>query len=196
MYGKAGVRKERETAGKDQKQVVRGSFRLGLTMCLICGVLGTAFVYGGKSSVLLVAAAQAHGASPLVAFYAAYAVTFNAGAVAGVLYSVYQLRKNGTASVFLARDVFLWNSGLASSMALLWYSGLLLYGMASEELGKIGASIAFALFSSGTILFANLFGWLAGEWKGASRQTTQGFLKGMVLIVTAICIIAFGMSMQ
>jgi hypothetical protein len=68
--------------------------------------------------------------------------------------------------------------------------------MASEELGKMGASIAFALFSSGTILFANLFGWLAGEWKGASRQTIRGFIKGMLFIVAAICIIAFGMSMQ
>ena len=79
MYGKAGARKERETAGTDDGQIVKGSFRAGLTICLICGVLGTAFVYGGKSSTGLLEAAKAAGASPLVAFYAAYVVTFNAG---------------------------------------------------------------------------------------------------------------------
>src|SRR5208283_3974728 len=32
MYGKAGANKERETAGTDEKQMVKGSFRVGLTM--------------------------------------------------------------------------------------------------------------------------------------------------------------------
>jgi L-rhamnose-H+ transport protein len=124
-----------------------------------------------------------HGASPLLAFYVAYLVTFNAGAVPGILYSLFKIRQNKSGVYFFTSGAFLWSFAMAAAMALLWYSGLLFYGMASEQLGKIGASVAFALFASGTILFANLFGWLAGEWKGASRQTIQGFVKGMVLIV-------------
>ena len=193
-YGKAGANKERETAGANEKQMVKGSFRLGLTICLVCGVLGTAFVYGGKSSIALVDAAKAQGASPTLAFYVAFVVTFNAGAIPGILYSLYKIQKNKTGSNFLTSGALLWNLGMATAMGLLWYGGLLLYGMASEELGKLGASIAFALFSSGTILFANLFGWLAGEWKGASRKTIQGFIQGMVCIVGAILIIAFGIN--
>ena len=196
MYGKAGANKERETAGAKDKQLVGGSFRVGLIMCLVCGVLGTAFVYGGKSSTALVEAAKAQGASPVLAFYVAYVVTFNAGAVPGILFSLYKLTKNKTGPNFLTSGALLWNLGMAAAMALLWYSGLLLYGMASEELGRLGASVAFALFSSGTILFANLFGWLAGEWKGASRQTIQGFVKGMAFIVCAILILAFGFNAQ
>jgi L-rhamnose-H+ transport protein len=196
MYGRAGASKERETAGTKEKQLVGGSFKVGLTMCLICGMLGTAFVYGGKSSTALVEAAKATGAAPMLAFYVAYVVTFNGGAIPGVLYSLYKLRQNNTGGNFLTSGAFMWNLGMATAMALLWYSGLLLYGMASENLGKLGASVAFALFSSGTILFANLFGWLAGEWKGASRTTIQGFVKGMVFIVCAIFIIAFGMNTQ
>jgi len=196
MYGKAGTIKERETAGTSQKQIVAGSFRLGLVLCLICGVLGTAFVYGGKSSTGLLEAAKAAGAPPLLAFYVAFVVTFNAGAVPGILFSLYKLIKNKTSRNFARSGAFLWNLVMATAMGLLWYSALLLYGMASGELGKLGASVAFALFSSGTILFANLFGWLAGEWKGASRKTIQGFIKGMVFIVGAILIIAFGLNAQ
>lgn len=193
-YGKAGASRERETAGTSAPQVVAGSFRVGLTVCLICGVLGTAFVYGGKSSTALVDAAKAAGAPPFLAFYVAYAVTFNAGGLVGVVYCGYKLLKNKTAAKFLSADVFLWNLGMAAAMGLLWYCALLSYGMGSEKLGKSGASVAFALFSSGTVLFANLFGWLAGEWKGASRKTIQGFIKGMMFIVGAILLIAFGLN--
>jgi L-rhamnose-H+ transport protein len=195
-YGKAGASKERETAGTAEKQVVAGSFRLGLTICLICGVVGTAFVYGGKSSTGLLVAAKAAGASSLLAFCVPFVVTFNAGAVAGTVYSLFKLKKNNTGANFLNSGAFLWNFSMAAAMGLLWYSALLLYGAASEELGKMGASVAFALFSSGTVLFANLFGWLVGEWKGASRKTIQGFIKGMVFIVCAIFLIAFGMNTQ
>jgi L-rhamnose-H+ transport protein len=191
MYGKAGAIKERE-AGGSQTQVVKGAFRTGLVICLVCGVLGTAFVYGGKSSAALLASAKALGAPPLLAFYAAFVVTFNVGAIPGILFAIYKLRKNRTTGNFSERDVFWWNIGIAASMGLLWYSALLLYGMASEEMGNLGPSLAFALFSSGTVLFANLFGWLAGEWKGASRATIRGFLLGMTCIVGAIFLIAFG----
>jgi len=196
MYGKAGQAKERETAGTAEKQIVAGSFRLGLTICLICGVVGTIFVYGGRSSTGLLIAAKAAGASSILAFCVPFVVTFNAGAVAGTVFSLYKLRKNRTASNFVNSGAFLWNLSMAAAMGLLWYSALMLYGMASAELGKLGSSVAFALFSSGTVLFANLFGWLVGEWKGASRQTILGFVKGMVFIVCAILLIAFGLNTQ
>jgi hypothetical protein len=195
-YGKAGARKEREAAGTSAPQLVAGSLRLGLTICLICGVVGTAFVYGKDSSTTLVEAAKSRGAPPLLAFYVAYAVTFNAGAVAGIIFSLYKLMKNKTGANFFSSGAFLWNLGMTAAMGLLWYSALLSYGMASEKLGRLGTSVAFALFAGGTVLFANLFGWLAGEWKGASRKTIQGFVKGMVFIVCAILLIAFGMKTQ
>jgi hypothetical protein len=127
-YGKAGASKERETAATSQPQVVAGSFRLGLTICLICGVLGTAFVYGGKSSTMLVDAAKSAGAPPFMAFYVAYAVTFNAGAIAGVIFSGYKLFKNKTAANFRSGNAFLWNFAMAAAMGLLWYCALLSYG--------------------------------------------------------------------
>lgn len=191
LYGKASARKERETAGLGERQIVKGSVRKGLLICLASGLLGTAFIYGGRSSTAILAAAQAAGAPSLVAFYAAFVVTFNAGCIPGLLYSLYLLRRNKSGQRF--RESFLWNLGMAASMAVLWYGGILLYGMSSEEMGKLGPSLAFALFGSGTVLFANLFGWLAGEWRGASRPTIQGFLKGMALIILAVLIIAFGM---
>jgi L-rhamnose-H+ transport protein len=116
MYGKAGQAREREMAGTGEKQIVAGTFRLGLTICLICGVVGTIFVYGGRSSTGLLIAAKGAGASSLLTFCVPFVVTFNAGAVAGTVFSLYKLRKNRTGSYFLTSGAFLWNLGMAAAM--------------------------------------------------------------------------------
>ena len=195
LYGTAGIRKEQETTGKDvPKQVVSGSFRTGLVICLTTGVLGTAFIYGGEVKWLMDATVAA-GAKDIFAKYPGFVVTFNAGMIAGVIYSVYKLNKNKTWGAYRQSGAFFLNFAWAAVMALLWYGGILMFGMSGKKIGTgLGPSIAFALFASGTVLFANLFGWLAGEWKGASRTTIRGFVIGMSLIVLAILVIAFGVN--
>ena len=191
---KAVARKEKESVGEVVvKQVVHGNYRTGFIICLVTGVLGTAFIYGGKSSTGLVDTAKAAGAAPAFAFYVAYMITFNAGMIPGLIYCIYKLSVNKTAQGFLASGSFYWNAGLALVMSLLWYSGILMYGIGSEKMGRFGASIAYVLFAGGTVLFANLFGWLAGEWKGSSRTTVRNLLIGMCLLVSAIALVAFGM---
>ena len=197
IYGRSGARKERELAGEAQvKQVVEGSFKTGLAICLVTGALGTAFVYGSKSSAGLVEAALAAGASSrLTAEFAALLVTFNAGMIPGIIFSVYKLNKNKTWGAFRNPAVWLWNGSLAALMAALWYGGILMYNSSGVKLGpSLGPSISFALFAGGTVFFASLFGWMAGEWKGASAGTIRGFVLGMALIVSAILIIAFRVS--
>jgi L-rhamnose-H+ transport protein len=79
-------------------------------------------------------------------------------------------------------------------MGALWYFALFMYGVSSVKMGRLGPSTGFGLFVSGTVLFANLLGWWAGEWKGASSTTIRAFLKGMVLVLIAIFVIAFGVQ--
>lgn len=192
-YARAGVRKEKEIAGKETvRQVVSGTFRRGLTISLTTGVLGTVFIYGGKSSNELIAAAKAAGASGSTAFYLAYAVTFSSGMLPGLLYAFYKLHRQKTFARFSVRGVCLRNIAIAALMAALWYSGIIMYGMSSEKMGALGPSIAFVLFGGGTILFSNLFGWMAGEWRGAAYATVRGFLAGMTFLILAIIVVAFG----
>lgn len=194
QYAKAVARKEKELVGREVvQQVVRGNYRTGFIICLVTGVLGTAFIYGGKSSTGLIDGARAAGAAPAFAFYVAYMITFNAGMIPGLIYCIYKLRVNKTAQGFLVSGCFYWNAGLALVMSLLWYSGILMYGIGSEKMGRLGPSIAYVLFAGGTVLFANLFGWLAGEWKGSSRRTVYDLLIGMCLLVSTIVLVAFGM---
>ncbi len=192
-YGKAGAQKERETAGT-QAPTARGhgSFRAGLTICLISGPLGTVFIYGMGSSTGLLRATAAAGANPLFVGCVALALTFSVGFIANLIYCLYKLRQNRAFARYTNTNELVRNCGLAFLMAAVWYSGLLLYGAAAVEMGRMGPSIGFGLFVSGTVLFANFLGWRAGEWKGASARTVRGFMRGMILVVMAIFIIAFG----
>lgn len=192
-YGKAGARKEVETAGgRESAPATRGSFRAGLTICLITGPVGTVFIYGIGSSRGLLHATEAAGTNPLFVGCVAMAVTFSTGFIANLLYCLYRLRQNQTFARFAAIDGLLRNCSLALSMAVMWFLALLLYGVAAVKMGRLGPSIGFGLFVSGTVLFANLLGWRAGEWKGASASTIRGFVKGMILVIVAIFVIAFG----
>jgi len=192
-YSKAGTRKEKETAGQAASTSrTKGSFKAGLTICLITGPLGTVFIYGIGSSHGLVNASAAAGASPIFVGCVPMAVTFSVGFLANLLYCGYKLRQNGTFDRFATSGSFIRNSALAFSMAVMWFAGLLMYGASAVKMGRLGPSIGFGLFVSGTVLFANFLGWRAGEWKGASPSVVRDFLKGMTLVVIAIFVIAFG----
>jgi L-rhamnose-H+ transport protein len=191
-YSKAGSRKERESEPLESAATQKeGSFRAGLIICLITGPMGTVFIYGIGSSTGLVNASIASGATAVFKGCIPMALTFSVGFIPNALYCLYKLQQNGTMARFSTGSFFR-NSSLAFSMAFLWFSGLLLYGAAAVKMGRMGPSVGFALFVSGTVLFSNFLGWKAGEWKGASSETVRGFLLGMTLVVIAIFVIAFG----
>jgi L-rhamnose-H+ transport protein len=121
-------------------------------------------------------------------------VTFNAGFLPNLLYSLYLLRKNRSTRAFGQSEVLARNSSLGALMGLIWFSGVLMYGMGVTQMGRLGPSVGYGLFVSSTVLSANFLGWLSGEWKGASPATVRGFMKGMVLIVIAVFVIAVGVS--
>jgi L-rhamnose-H+ transport protein len=195
LYGKAALRKEREVAGlAEGVPQASSNFRRGLIICLFTGILGTAFIYSLVSSHGLLQAAQAAGAKPLFAGYVAWVVTFNAGFLPNLLYSLYLLRKNRSTRAFGQSEVLARNSSLGALMGLIWFSGVLMYGMGVTQMGRLGPSVGYGLFVSSTVLSANFLGWLSGEWKGASPATVRGFMKGMVLIVIAVFVIAVGVS--
>ena len=139
------IRPVKETA----QQVVRGGFRTGLAICLSTGAFGTAFIYGSKSSGGLVEnALQAGASSQTFAEFAALLVTFNAGMFPGIVYSVYKLNRNRTWAAFRNSRVLFRNFSLAVAMAVLWYSGILIYNSSAVKLGPaLGPSISFALYA-------------------------------------------------
>lgn len=195
IYGKVGVQREKEgPVAQEAAQGTRSEFRAGLIACLVTGVLGTAFIYGFASSTELVKGAVNAGARPSVAGYVVWAVIFSTGYISNLGYSLYRMKQNHTAGAFTQSGHFLGNSALACLMAALWYGGVLMYGTAAGALGRLGPSVGSGIYISGTVLFANLLGWMAGEWRGASPGVIRGYVKGLGFIVAGITVMAAGIA--
>ena len=187
----AGGRRERETAA-DTKRPGRSHFWLGLGICIASGVfspmLNFSFVFGKDLQVLtLKFGARPAGASNLI-----WALALSAGFLANAGYCVYLLRKNRTSGLFLAKTVpsVYWLGSFL--MGLFWFAGIVVYGVGAAGLGALGGVIGWPLFMAMIIITANVWGALAGEWKGSARTTYALSSAGIAVLLLAIGIISRG----
>lgn len=169
----------------------RSAFTAGLVICIFSGIFSSmmnfSFVFGDE---LRLRALQA-GASNAMAANPIWGLTVTGGFVANFLYCVYLLHKNRTWSVFReGRPSTYWQLGV--SMGLLWFGGIVLYGMGAASLGTLGGIVGWPIFMTIDILAALFWGAISGEWKGASRRALAYNWAGVALLLVAIAIISAG----
>jgi L-rhamnose-H+ transport protein len=186
----AGGRREREAA--DTKRSGRSHFWLGLAICVASGIfspmLNFSFVFGKDLQVLTLK----FGARPAMASNLIWALALSAGFLANAGYCVYLLRKNRTSGSFFAENV---PSGYwlgSSLMGFLWFAGIVVYGVGAAGLGALGAVVGWPLFTAMIIITANVWGALAGEWKGSAWTTYAFSWAGIAILLLAIGIISRG----
>jgi L-rhamnose-H+ transport protein len=98
------------------------------------------------------------------------------------------MKRNGTVALFASsragRDVV-----LVVLMAVTWVMATYSYGLSTRFLGMLGTSTGYIMYVAFTMFFANLFGWMAGEWRGSPRQAVRLLWVGMVLLLAAITVL-------
>ena len=114
------------------------------------------------------------------------------GFLPNAAYCVYLLNKNHTWGVFLEKAGGAGYVLGATLMGVLWYSGLVVYGMGADALGTLGKIVGWPVFMSLDIIAGILWGFLGGEWKGASRTALGYCLTGIAILFLAIGVISFG----
>ena len=169
----------------------RSGFTVGLVICIFSGIFSSmmnfSFVFGDE---LRLRALQA-GASNAMAANPIWGLTVTGGFVANFLYCVYLLQKNRTWSVFReGRPSTYWLLGV--SMGLLWFGGIVLYGMGAASLGTLGGIVGWPIFMTIDIIAALFWGAVSGEWKGASRRALATTGRESRLLLVAIAIISAG----
>ncbi len=114
-----------------------------------------------------------------------------AGSIPNLVYCVYLLVKNRTMNLF-AQSGWPREAVFALAMAFAWVTAVLSYGIGATFIGSYGTSIGYMLFTAGSILFANAFGWLTGEWKGTSTPTRRLLLAAIAFILLAVIVLNLG----
>jgi len=192
FYAYAGRRREKEQADPNaDASSPKSSFATGLALCIFTGIFGSSynlgFAFGGdviKTSLL-------HGAGHMSSTYPVWALVLGAGFIPNLVYSVYLLAKNGTANLF-ARSGSARETLLAVAMAAMWITAVLGYGIGATLVGTDGTSIGYMLFVAASILFANAYGLMAGEWKGTSPRTRRLLMVAIAFILVSVILLNLG----
>ncbi|QNI38188.1 L-rhamnose/proton symporter RhaT [Edaphobacter albus] len=159
----------------------------GFIIATISGVLSSmlnlSLSFGGGISE----AAVKRGAHSAVAVVAIWPIALAGGLIPNFFYSFWLLIRNRSWNNF-RKPVpdGLW-SGL---MGFLWISAVVLYGLATYQLGPLGDSAGWAIYQITMVLTACMAGVIAGEWKNASRPSVTAFLVSILPLLTATVILA------
>jgi len=177
-------------------------FCYGMTVCVLSGLLSSCFNLAVAFADKLVDKASQEGASDMDKSNIIWLVALPAGGVVNVLYAIFLMCNNKSLrDPFVATyeqppgwicKNFVVNFFLSVLMAILWFSGSWIYGIASVVLGDLGPAIGFPLFMGLSMTASNFHGWLTGEWKYADKRACAWGLTGNVIIISAVVVVALG----
>jgi L-rhamnose-H+ transport protein len=192
FYAIAGRRREKEQADPNAgPSTPKGSFATGLALCIFTGIFGSSYNLGLAFAGDILHASRAHGAGPLTSTYAVWSLVLGAGFIPNLVYCIYLLAKNRTANLF-TRSGWPWEAVLGIAMGLTWVTAVLVYGIGATLVGADGTSVGYMLFLAASILFANAFGLMAGEWKSSSPRTRTFLFAAVAFILIAVVVVNLG----
>jgi L-rhamnose-H+ transport protein len=162
------------------------AFLSGLIICILSGVfssmLNFSFAFGSE----LIFRATDAGAEPIHASHLIWGLALPSGCVVNVGYCLYLLQKNRSWNRFKIEGTFPRYWGLAFIMGLLWAAGIFAYGIGAGQLGDLGAVIGWPMIISTSIITANLWGLLTGEWRGTGHRPLGIMIIGVSILIVSM----------
>jgi L-rhamnose-H+ transport protein len=186
----AGRQRERDLgAGQSSSS----GFTLGLVICIFSGIfssmLNFSFLFGDELRVR----ALASGTSMSMAGNPNWALAVTPAFVANLAYCVYLLQKNRTWAAY-GKGPSPQNWLLVFATGLLWFGGVVLYGMGAAWLGSLGGIVGWPMFMIVDIIAGLFWGAMTGEWTGVSRRANAYCWIGVAILFVAIMVISVGNS--
>jgi L-rhamnose-H+ transport protein len=173
----------------EAKGGLKANFVLGIVICIVCGVLSPliniAFAYAAE----IRGQAVKFGAAPSNAANAVWVLVANAGYIPSFCYCLFLLRKNKSWGLFAKSAERLWF--IAPLMGFMWIFGTVLYGVGAIRMGQLGPVIGWPVVMSTMVLTANVWGLVAGEWRGVGGVPIRLATAGMATLIAAMFILGW-----
>jgi L-rhamnose-H+ transport protein len=163
-----------------------GAVLIAVVAGVMSSMLNFAFVYGTPLSQ----AAKAAGCSGYLASVAIWVPALFGGLVFNLGYPAYLIFSKGSWLAFFNRGntAALWIR--SSSMGVLWFGAILLYGIGASLMGDAGAVYGWALIIAVSILASNGWGAVTGEWRGTGVKPKVLMLASTVLLMLSLLLLA------
>jgi hypothetical protein len=194
LAGRAGVERERESR---IDRVKKGSaFWLGLSMCILSGVISSGANLGYDRADQIEEAMKTVAGTDL-----AWRVTlirwmpmYWGGITALIILMGGVMVINGTWRNYLMRG-----SGrdfaISSSMGGVHFLAQIPYGIGAYYLGKLGTTVGWGFNIGMALMVATGIGFLQGEWTGASRRSLRLLQTAIGILIGAIALLAYANSL-
>jgi L-rhamnose-H+ transport protein len=202
VCGKAGVMREKGMGSNPGFDVVSSSktsavrlFVVGLLWCVLSGILSACVNLGFDFANRVSQEAIHLGAGPLSATLGPWITVWWGGFVATLLGLGLPMIKKGTLKNYLApgtgRDF-----GLAILVGAGNFLAQILYGMGAHYLGRLGTTVGWVINIASSLLVANAFGFLIGEWKIAPKSSVRTLYLGLGILVISMIVLAYGNNLS
>jgi L-rhamnose-H+ transport protein len=183
LCSRAGARKA--ASGVERRRGVAP----GLIMAVAAGSLSCLPNIGMTFGNRVVDIARAHGVPASRAANVVWALFFTAGFVVNAAYCLYLMVHRRTGRALFGPNV-LRNLSLTALMGLLWIGSFYGYGIGAERLGPLGPVVGWPLFIACSICVGNLVGLWRGEWRSAPPMARTLLTRGLVVLLSAVVLIA------
>jgi L-rhamnose-H+ transport protein len=189
VCGYAGMMRERD-AGKGPRTAGKMTFVSGLLWCVLCGVLSAGNNLGFDFAERIATEVQRLGGRPMFASLARWLVVYWGGYLAVLTVCGAKMIRTGSWRKYRGPgSVF--DASMAIIMGVLHFTSQLTYGIGTDYIGPLGTSVGFAILLSGSLLIANFFGFLTGEWKTASPGSARVLYGGLAILVLAVLVLGY-----
>ena len=195
LCGIAGRFKEIEL-DKNSDEVKSFNLGIGLTLCVIAGVLSA--IYGiavNNTGAPIAAVAAKHGAGQwctnIVYIFA------NSGAfVTTLCYTLWLAKREKTFREFISvkgisAGSMVMNYFWALLTGLMWYSQFLFYGLGHVRMGEYKFS-SWAIHMIMLVLFSSITGLVMREWKKCGKNAAVTITLALLILVAAILCLTYG----
>lgn len=193
----AGKKKEKQLsdpASGAQRTSGGTSFKTGLVICILAGLLSPLINFGLAFGEPLLARAAELGVSPSQRPNVLWPPLMTAALIPYLAYCVHLWRKNQSFRLFALRGTGI-NYMLGAIMGLLWLGSTVIYGAASTRMSAMGPILGWPLFMSSIIITANVWGFATGEWKGVGRGPVITVLVGILFLIFGFGTVALASRM-
>ncbi|MHB9036399.1 MAG: L-rhamnose/proton symporter RhaT [Armatimonadota bacterium] len=168
----------------------KGAFLLGMTMCIVSGILSACANLGYDYAQPIEKAGMAMGRMELFSTLIRWMPMYWGGMLATTVVMGGQMLKSGTWRNYFApgtgRDF-----GVAMGGGLVHFLAQIPYGIGAFYLGKLGTTVGWGMFLGMALVLASALGFLTGEWKGVSKRAGGNLYAGLAVLLFAMVVLAY-----
>lgn len=190
FYSVAGKRRENEHT-ETKGIIIRLTPAVSFGLCVTTGILGSSINLGFAFSGGIMQASIAHGATAFNSTYAVWTPLFVASFIPNLIYTSYLLTQNRTWPLFFVRATGK-ESVLSVSIAVLYMTAFVGYGIGATAMGSSGTSVGWVLFVAATVLVSTVAGLWMGEWQNTSPRTRTFLFLAVTMVVAAVTALEVG----